>query len=159
MLAEWYGSQGRPVRSHGNSTAQSWSDVQFQRMPNVNLMPHPERDVPLEELIAGVRNGILIDGHGSFSIDQQRYNGQFGGQVYHEIRDGKKGEMLRDVAFQMRTPDFWNSMDLIGGQGTYFVGGTFSDGKGEPSQANAVSHGCPAARFRQVNVINTARGG
>jgi TldD protein len=159
MLAEWYASQGRPVRSHGNSTAQSWAHVQFQRMPNVNLMPHPERDVPLEELIAGVENGILIDGHGSFSIDQQRYNGQFGGQVYHEIRNGRKGAMLRDVAYQIRTPEFWNSMDLIGGPSTYFVGGTFFDGKGEPSQLNAVSHGSPVARFRQVNVINTARGG
>jgi TldD protein len=159
MLADWYRSQGRPVRSHGNSTAQSWAHVQFQRMPNVNLMPHPDRDVPLEELIEGVQNGILIDGHGSFSIDQQRYNGQFGGQVYHEIRNGRKGAMVRDVAYQIRTPEFWNSMDLIGGRGTYFVGGTFFDGKGEPSQLNAVSHGSPAARFRQVNVINTARGG
>jgi TldD protein len=158
LLADWYASQGRPVRSHGNSTAQSWSHVQFQRMPNVNLMPHPDRDVPLDELIAGVENGILIDGHGSFSIDQQRYNGQFGGQVYWEIKNGRKGAMLRDVAYQIRTPEFWNSMDLIGGQSTYFVGGTFFDGKGEPSQLNAVSHGSPAARFRGVNVINTARG-
>jgi TldD protein len=158
MLADWYRSQGRPVRSHGNSTAQSWAHVQFQRMPNVNLMPHPDRDVPLEELIEGVRNGILIDGHGSFSIDQQRYNGQFGGQVYHEIKNGRKGAMLRDVAYQIRTPEFWNSMDLVGGRGTYFVGGTFFDGKGEPSQLNAVSHGSPATRFRGVNVINTARG-
>ncbi|HEX2080270.1 MAG TPA: TldD/PmbA family protein [Longimicrobium sp.] len=159
MLADWYRQTGRPVRSHGNSTAQSWAHVQFQRMPNVNLMPHPERDVPLDELIAGVEDGLLIDGHGSFSIDQQRYNGQFGGQVYWEIRNGRKGAMLRDAAYQTRTPDFWNSMDLIGGPSTYFVGGTFFDGKGEPSQLNAVSHGSPAARFRGVNVINTARGG
>jgi TldD protein len=159
MLADWYRQTGRPVRSHGNSTAESWSDVQFQRMPNVNLMPHPDRDVPLDELIGGVERGILIDGHGSFSIDQQRYNGQFGGQVAWEIRNGQKGEMLRDVAYQIRTPDFWNSMDLVGGPSTYWVGGTFFDGKGEPSQLNAVSHGSPAARFRQVNVINTGRKG
>jgi TldD protein len=157
MLADWYRQTGRPVRSHGNSTAESWSDVQFQRMPNVNLMPHPDRDVPLDELIGGVENGILIDGHGSFSIDQQRYNGQFGGQVAWEIRNGRKGQMLRDVAYQIRTPDFWNSMDLVGGPSTYWVGGTFFDGKGEPSQLNAVSHGSPASRFRQVNVINTGR--
>jgi TldD protein len=159
MLADWYRQTGRPVRSHGNSTAESWSDVQFQRMPNVNLMPHPDRDVPLDELIGGVERGILINGHGSFSIDQQRYNGQFGGQVAWEIRNGRKGEMLRDVAYQIRTPDFWNSMDLVGGPSTYWVGGTFFDGKGEPSQLNAVSHGSPAARFRQVNVINTGRRG
>jgi TldD protein len=156
-LADWYRSIGEPVRSHGNSYAQSWADIQFQRMPNVNLLPHPDRDVTLDELIADVENGILIDGDGSFSIDQQRYNAQFGGQVFWQIRNGRRAEMLKDVAYQMRTPEFWNSMDLIGGRSTYDVGGSFFDGKGQPSQANAVSHYCPPARFRGVDVINTGR--
>ncbi len=158
-LAEWYRAQGRPVRSHGNSYAQSWADVQFQRMPNVNLMPNPERDVSLEELVGDVKDGILIEGRGSYSIDQQRYNAQFGGQVFHEIKDGKVTGMLKDVAYQMRTPEFWNAVDGIGGRSTYFVGGSFNDGKGQPSQSNAVSHGCPPVRVRRVNVINTGRGG
>ena len=157
-LADWYRSRGRPVRSHGNSYAQSWEDVQFQRMPNVNLLPHPDRDVSLEELVEGVDRGILIEGRGSYSIDQQRYNAQFGGQVFREIRGGRLGGMLKDVAYQIRTPEFWNAMDAIGGPSTYRLGGTFGDGKGQPGQANAVSHGCPAARFRDVTVINTARG-
>ena len=156
-LADWYRSRGREVRSHGNSYAQSWADVQFQRMPNVNLLPHPERDVSLDELVDGVERGILIEGRGSYSIDQQRYNAQFGGQVFREIRDGRVGGMLKDVAYQMRTPEFWNAMDLIGGASTYELGGTFNDGKGQPSQSNAVSHGCPATRHRQINVINTGR--
>ncbi len=156
-LADYYQQQGREVRSHGNSYAQSWADVQFQRMPNVNLMPHPERDVPLEELIEGVEDGIMIDGSGSFSIDQQRYNAQFGGQVFHEIKNGRITGMLKDVAYQIRTPEFWGSMDLIGGESTYFMGGTAGDGKGQPAQSNAVSHGCVPTRHRQVTVINTAR--
>jgi TldD protein len=156
-LADWYRSQGREVRSHGNAYAQSWADVQFQRMPNINLLPHPDRDVPLEELIEGVENGILIDGSGSFSIDQQRYNSQYGGQVFREIRNGRITGMLKDVAYQIRTPEFWNSMDLIGGPSTYFVGGTAGDGKGQPAQSNAVSHGCVPTRHRGVNVINTGR--
>ena len=156
-LEGWYQQSGQPVRSHGNSYAQSWADVQFQRMPNVNLMPHPERDVAVEELIDGVRDGILIDGSGSFSIDQQRYNAQFGGQVFHEIKDGKVARMLKDVAYQIRTPEFWNSMDLVGGRSAYRVGGAFNDGKGQPSQSNAVSHGCVPTRHRQVTVINTGR--
>jgi TldD protein len=156
-LAEWYRQQGRPVRSHGNSYAQSWADVQFQRMPNVNLLPNAQRDTTVEELIADVQDGILIDGDGSFSIDQQRYNAQFGGQVFKEIKNGRITGPLKDVAYQMRTPEFWNSMDAIGGRGTYFIGGSFFDGKGQPSQVNAVNHGSPAARFRRVNVINTGR--
>jgi TldD protein len=157
LLADWYRQQGKPVRSHGNSYAQSWSDVQFQRMPNVNLMPNPERDVSLDELVGDVRDGILIEGRGSYSIDQQRFNAQFGGQVFHEIKDGKVGGMLKDVAYQMRTPEFWNAVDGIGGRSTYFVGGSFNDGKGQPSQSNAVSHGCPPVRVRKINVINTGR--
>lgn len=156
-LADWYRQLGQPVRSHGNSYAQSWADVQFQRMPNINLLPYPDRDVGLDELIGGVADGILIDGNGSFSIDQQRYNAQFGGQVFYQIRNGRRGDMLKDVAYQLRTPEFWNSMDLAGGESTYGLGGTFFDGKGQPGQVNAVSHGCPAARFRSVNVINTGR--
>ena len=157
MLADWYRQTGKPVRSHGNSYAESWDAVQFQRMPNVNLLPNAERDVSVEELVSGIENGILIDGDGSFSIDQQRYNAQFGGQVFKEIKNGRITGPLKDVAYQMRTPEFWNGMDMIGGPSTYFVGGSFNDGKGQPSQSNAVSHGCPAARFRGVNVINTGR--
>jgi TldD protein len=157
LLADWYRQQGKPVRSHGNSYAQSWSDVQFQRMPNVNLMPNPERDVTLDELVGDVRDGILIEGRGSYSIDQQRFNAQFGGQVFHEIKNGKVGGMLKDVAYQMRTPEFWNAVDGIGGRSSYFIGGSFNDGKGQPSQSNAVSHGCPPVRVRKINVINTGR--
>jgi len=156
-LSDWYRSQGREVRSHGNSYAQSWADVQFQRMPNINLLAYPERDVSVEELASGIERGILIDGNGSFSIDQQRYNAQFGGQVFREIRNGRIGGMLKDVAYQIRTPEFWNATDLAGGESTYFTGGAFGDGKGQPGQSNAISHGCPATRHRSVTVINTAR--
>ncbi len=152
----WYSRQGREPRSHGCSYAQSWADVQFQRMPNVSLLPG-EQNLSWDDLIAATDRGIAIVGDGSFSIDQQRYNAQFGGQVFHEIRGGKIVGMLKDVAYQLRTPEFWNSMDMIGGRDSYMLGGAFNDGKGQPSQSNAVSHGCVPARFRNVNVINTGR--
>jgi TldD protein len=158
-LANWYRARDEEVRSHGNSYAQSWADVQFQRMPNINLLPHPTRDVPLDELFSGVENGILIDGDGSFSIDQQRYNAQFGGQAFYEIVDGKVGDMLKDVAYQIRTPEFWQAMDLMGGPSTNGSGGAFGDGKGQPAQSNAVSHACPPTRHRDITVINTGRSG
>ncbi len=155
-LKWWYHQQGRETRSHGCSYSQGWSDVQFQRMPNVSLLPGPDEH-SFEDLIAATDRGIAIVGDGSFSIDQQRYNAQFGGQVFHEIKGGKLVGMLKDVAYQIRTPDFWNSMDLIGGKGSYQLGGTFFDGKGQPGQSNGVSHGAVPARFRQINVINTGR--
>ncbi len=155
-LRWYYDKTGRPVRSHGCSYAQGWDNVQFQRMPNVSLLPG-ERDLSMNDLVAATDRGILIQGDGSFSIDQQRYNAQFGGQTYHEIKGGKIVGVLKDVAYQIRTPDFWNSMDMIGGKSSYVLGGSFFDGKGQPPQVNAVSHGSPPARFRNVNVINTGR--
>ncbi len=157
-LRDWYARQGRPLRSHGCSYADSWGSVAFQRMPNVSLLPSGD-STSWDDLIGGVDRGIAILGDGSFSIDQQRYNAQFGGQVFYEIRGGKIAGMLKDVAYQIRTPDFWNSMDGIGGRESYRLGGSFFDGKGQPGQVNAVSHGSPPARFRQVNVINTGRKG
>jgi TldD protein len=156
QLDWWYKKQGKPTRSHGCSYAQSWQDVQFQRMPNVSLLPG-EKDIGWDDIIAATDRGIAIIGDGSFSIDQQRYNAQFGGQLFYEIKGGKIVGMLKDVAYQMRTPEFWGSMDMIGGPKSYFLGGAFNDGKGQPSQSNAVSHGCVPSRFRNVNVINTGR--
>lgn len=150
-IAEFTGNE----RSHGCSHAESWQHPQFQRMPNVSLLPGEEGH-GIDDLITATDRGILITGRGSYSIDQQRYNFQFGGQVFHEIKDGRIIGMLKDVAYQSRTPDFWNSLDMLGGPHTYELGGTLSDGKGQPPQSNAVSHGCPVARFRAIPVINTA---
>jgi TldD protein len=155
-LEWWYEKQGKPVRSHGCSYAQSWADVQFQRMPNVSLQPG-ERDIGWDDLIAATDRGIAIIGDGSFSIDQQRYNAQFGGQLFYEVRGGKITGMLKDVAYQMRTPEFWNAMDMVGGRKEYWLWGAFGDGKGQPAQSNSISHGCPPTRHRQINVINTGR--
>ncbi|MEP6622086.1 MAG: metallopeptidase TldD-related protein, partial [bacterium] len=156
MLDWWYDSQKRPIRSHGCSHSDGWNDVAFQRMPNVSLLPG-DKERSYEDVIAATDKGIAIIGDGSFSIDQQRYNAQFGGQLFYEIKGGKVIGMLKDVAYQMRTPDFWNAMDMIGGKQSYEMGASFFDGKGQPGQVNAVSHGCVPARFRNINVINTGR--
>ena len=124
--------------------------VQFQRMPNISLLPG-EQDIALDDIVAATDRGIVIKNRGSWSIDHQRYNFQFSGQAFYEVRNGKIVGMLRDVAYQSNTPVFWNSMDMIGGKSSYWLGGAFNDGKGEPSQINSVSHGCVPARFRNVN--------
>lgn len=142
--------------SHGTSYAQSWKDVPFQRMPNINLQPG-KQPLSLDQLIAGTDDAILLKGRSSYSIDHQRYNFQFSGQTAYHVKGGKIVGMLKDVAYQSRTPDFWGACDAICSEEEYYVGGSFYDGKGEPGQANAVSHGCPPARFRQIDVLNTAR--
>ena len=141
-------------RSHGCLHADDWSSVPFPRMPNVSLEP-AATEVSLDDLFRDIKRGLFIEGRGVSSIDQQRYNFQFGGAVIREITNGKLGAMVRDAAYQSRTPDFWASCDGLGGPATYRLWGTSADGKGEPGQTNAVSHGCPPARFRNVTVLNT----
>lgn len=142
--------------SHGCCYAQSWNDVQFQRMPNISLEPGKE-PYSIDEMIKDVEKGIYIAGRGSYSIDQQRYNFQFGGTVYYEIKEGKIVGMLNDVAYQSNTQEFWNSCAKICDKSDYRMFGSFFDGKGQPSQVSAVSHGSSTTRFNDINVINTGR--
>ncbi|MFC0134788.1 TldD protein [Massilia eurypsychrophila] len=142
--------------SHGCSYADSWNSVQFQRMPNVSLAAGKAPLTP-DEMIKDVKKGIYILGRGSYSIDQQRYNFQFGGQLYFEIKNGKITGPLEDVAYQSNTQEFWNSCSAICDQRDWRMGGSFFDGKGQPSQVSAVSHGSATTRFNGINVINTAR--
>jgi TldD protein len=144
------------TKSHGCSYADNWSSVPFQRMPNVSLQPN-DKDVSEQDIISATDDGILVRGDSSYSIDHQRYNFQFSGQTFWEVKSGKITTQLRDVAYQSNTPEFWKSLDMLGGKSTYALGGAFSDGKGQPVQSNSVSHGCPVARFAKVNILNTAR--
>jgi len=143
-------------RSNGCAYADSWDTYPLQRMPNISLQPG-ERKVSIEELCSDIRDGIYILGDGSWSIDQQRYNFQFTGQVFYEIKAGKIGQMLRDVAYQGNTVDFWNACDGLCGKDEYHLGGAFNCGKGQPQQVAPVSHGAVPARFRQINVLNTRK--
>ena len=142
--------------SQGCCYADNWNSVQFQRMPNVSLQPGKTPLVP-DDMIKNVEKGIYIIGDGSFSIDQQRYNFQFGGQLFYEIANGKIVGMLNDVAYQANTQEFWNSCAQVCDASDYRLGGSFSDGKGQPQQVSAVSHGSSTALFKGVNVINTKR--
>ncbi len=142
--------------SQGCCYADNWSSVQFQRMANISLRPGKARLSP-EDMIKNVEKGIYIIGDGSFSIDQQRYNFQFGGQLFYEIKNGKIVGMLKDVSYQANTQEFWNACAAIADERDYRLGGSFFDGKGQPGQSSAVSHGSSTTRFNGVNVINTAR--
>ncbi len=142
--------------SQGCCYADSWDKVQFQRMPNVSLKAG-KTPLSANDLVKNVEKGIYIFGRNSYSIDQQRYNFQFSGQLCFEVKDGKIGGLLKDVAYQSNTQEFWNSCSAICDQKDYRLGGSFFDGKGQPSQVSAVSHGCATTLFKGVNVINTGR--
>ena len=136
--------------------ADSWESIQFQRIPNVSLAPG-KAALSAAELVKDVEKGIYMFGRNSYSIDQQRYNFQFSAQLAYEIREGKITGMLKDASYQANTQEFWNSCTQLCDKNDYRLGGTFADGKGQPGQVSAVSHGSPTARFNGVNVINTGR--
>ncbi len=141
-------------KSRATSYAQDHKSVAFQRMPNVSLAPS-RSDISVDDIIAATDDGIFATGTNSWSIDQQRYNFQFSAQMAYEIKKGKIVGPVRHFAYQSNSIQFWNSCDMIGGPKSWELGGAMDDGKGEPMQSNAVSHGCPPARFRRVNVLST----
>jgi TldD protein len=145
-------------RSNGCAFSDGPGHIPLQRMANVSLQPAP-RGPSATDLIAGVENGIYILGDKSWSIDMQRYNFQFTGQRFFAIKNGKLAGQLRDVAYQAITTDFWGSMEAVGGPQTYVLGGAFNCGKGQPGQVAPVSHGCPAALFRGIKILNTVEEG
>jgi TldD protein len=146
----------RGMASRGCAFADSPGHMPIQRMANVSLQPAAGGPAT-GELIAGVEDGIYVVGDKSWSIDMQRYNFQFTGQRFYRISHGRLAGQLRDAAYQAVTTDFWNSMEAVGGPQTYVLGGAFNCGKGQPMQVAPVSHGCPAALFRGVRILNTAQ--
>ena len=121
-------------------------------MPNVSLKPGKEK-LSVDDMIKNVEKGIYIVGDGSFSIDQQRYNFQFGGQTFYEIKNGKIAGMLKDVAYQANTREFWNSCVAIADESDYRRLNMWPAGSVECCFARKRYY----MRFNGVNVINTAR--
>ncbi len=138
--------------SRGCTSASSWRDYPFLRMPNVHVEPGGPGAPTPEEIIADTKDGVLIDGRGSYSIDQQRYNGQFGGNAFWEIKNGKKTRMVSNVTYNAITTDFWGALDAISGKPSWQMFGTGGDAKGQPTQTNSISHGSPWLRIRKMLV-------
>jgi len=138
-------------RSRGCSYADSWRSVPILRMPNVSIEPGTE-DLSLEKLIQDTENGIIVDGMGSFSIDHQRINFQFGGDAVWRIRNGKKANMLRQFTYQSHNPEFWNSVDAICGKDEWRKEGVVNCGKGQPMQRAQLTHGSSPLRLRDISV-------
>ena len=141
-------------RSNGCAYADSPGHVPIQRMANVSLQPAPDGP-DVEGLIGRVERGLYVVGDKSWSIDMQRKNFQFTGQRFFAIEDGRLAGQVRDAAYQSTTTDFWRSMEAVGGPQTWELGGAVNCGKAQPGQVAPVSHGCPAALFRGVRILNT----
>jgi TldD protein len=132
-----------------STRAQDWASVPMVRMTNIVLAPH---EGTLESIVADTKDGVLVSGMRSWSIDDHRLNFQFGPQIGYEIKNGKRGKIYKQPTYTGVTPQFWGSLDRVGGESEFVVWGTPNCGKGEPEQSGRTSHACSVARFKDVKV-------
>jgi TldD protein len=144
-------------RSGGTVRGESWNRLPMIRMTNVSILPGEKKLSP-EELIASTDHGIFFQTNRSWSIDDKRYNFQFGTEIGWEIKGGKLGRMLKNPSYSGITTDFWNSMDAICSREHWTLWGTPNCGKGQPQQVMGTGHGASPARFRGVKVGTAYRG-
>jgi TldD protein len=133
----------------GSMRAESWNRMPLVRMTNLHLEP---RDGTLEDLLADVDDGVLMETNKSWSIDDKRLNFQFGTQIAWEIKNGKRGRMFRDPTYTGITPQFWAKLDAVAGPEAWRLHGITNCGKGQPGQTAHVSHGAAPTRFRDVEI-------
>ena len=141
--------------SNGCAFADSWSSVPMVRIPNLGLEAGKKggsHTANLEEIIADTEDGILIDGYGSFSIDQQRRNFQFGGDAFWKVEKGKVVGMLKNVTYHSMTTEFWNKVDAIGTEAERIQGSVNNCGKGEPIQIAQMTHSCVPVRVKNIAI-------
>ena len=141
---------GLPM-SRGCNRATHYFDFPINRIPNLYLEPGKEKLSP-QELISDTKDGVYIEGQGSFSIDQHRVNFQFGGDMFWEIKNGKKVRPLKKVIYKSNNPEFWNSVDAICDERFFKTFGVTNCGKGQPGQRGRMTHGGSTARFRKIRV-------
>ncbi len=129
--------------------AQSWDSAPMIRMCNLNLLPG---SVPFEHLFDDVDDGIYMESNRSWSIDDRRLNFQFGCELGWEIKNGKRGRLVKNPTYGGITPHFWNACDAVGDERSWFAWGTPNCGKGEPMQVGRTTQAAAPARFRNVSV-------
>ncbi len=144
-------------RSGGTLRAENWNRLPIIRMTNVSILPG-EKPLSLEQLIASTDHGILFNTNRSWSIDDKRYNFQFGTELGWEIKNGKRARMLKNPSYSGITTEFWNSMDAICSRDEWTLWGTPNCGKGQPQQVMGTGHGASPARFRKVKVGSAYKG-
>jgi len=144
-------------RSGGTLRAECWNRLPIIRMTNVSILPG-EKPLSREQLIASTEHGIYMETNKSWSIDDKRYNFQFGCEIGWEIKNGKRARMLKNPSYSGITTEFWNSMDAICSRDEWVLWGTPNCGKGQPQQVVGTGHGASPARFRNVKVGTAYKG-
>ena len=138
-------------RSGGTLRAEGWNRLPMIRMTNISLLPG-ETPLRLEQLIAATDRGVLMQTNRSWSIDDKRFNFQFGCEMGWEFIGGKRVRMVKNPSYSGITTEFWNSLDAICSREEWTLWGTPNCGKGQPQQVMGTGHGAAPSRFRGIKV-------
>jgi TldD protein len=144
-------------RSGGTLRSEGWNRLPIIRMTNVSILPG-EKPLTCEQLIGDTDHGIYMETNRSWSIDDKRYNFQFGTEIGWEIKNGKRARMLKNPSYSGITTEFWNAMDAICSRDQWILWGIPHCGKGQPQQVMGTGHGAAPARFRQIKVGSAYKG-
>src|SRR5437588_10584275 len=144
-------------RSGGTLRAEGWIRLPISRMTNVSILPG-KNPLSSEQLIADTDPAIFMQTTRSWSIDDKRYNFQFGTEIGWEIKKGRRTRMLKNCSYSGITTDFWNSMDAICSRDEWTLWGTPNCGKGQPQQVMGTGHGAAPTRFRNIKVGSAYKG-
>jgi TldD protein len=136
------------ARSNGCMRADGWARLPLIRMTNVSLEPGQQS---LEEIF-DVEHAIYMETNRSWSIDDKRYNFQFGCEIGWEIRNGQRVRMLKNPSYSGISTEFWNSCAVIAGPEHWTLWGVPNCGKGQPEQVMGTGHGASPARFRNIRI-------
>ena len=137
--------------------AEGWNRLPMIRMTNVSMLPG-EKPLTREQLIASTDDGIYMETNRSWSIDDKRYNFQFGCEIGWEIKSGKRVRMLKNPSTAASPPNSGTRCDAICSRDDWTLWGTPNCGKGQPQQAMGTGHGAAPARFRDVKVGTRVQG-
>ncbi len=146
-------ADGFELGAVATTRSSSWNRAPIDRMSNLNVEPG---DASLEQLIASIEHGVVMQTNCSWSIDDSRNKFQFGCEYARMVRGGRLAEVVRNPNYRGISATFWRSLAMVGDAGTVEVMGTPFCGKGEPSQVIRVGHASPACKFSQVDVFGGA---
>jgi TldD protein len=136
------------TRSNGCMRADGWARLPLIRMTNVSLKAGGQS---LDEVF-GADHAIYMETNRSWSIDDKRYNFQFGCEIAWEMRGGKRVRMLKNPSYSGISTVFWNACEAIAGPEHWTLWGVPNCGKGQPEQVMGTGHGASPARFRKIKV-------
>ena len=101
--------------------ATSWNRAPIDRMANINLEPG---NSSFDDILGGVKSGVMMESNRSWSIDDFRNKFQFGCEYGKLIENGRLTKTVRNPNYRGVTVPFWSNLKKVGNASTVTQHGT-----------------------------------